>query len=60
MLEALYNIGILVETGVLVYGYGKFALDYAWSKAVEYACYNDLWDKPEIAAAMSVFMKEKI
>ena len=60
MLEAIYNIGLLVETGILTYGAGKIGLDYAWSKAVNFMCNNDLWNKPEVEAIMSAFMKEKL
>lgn len=58
MLEALYNITIFAETGALTYMSGKLALDYAWSKTVEFMCNNDLWNTPEVEAFMSVFTKE--
>lgn len=60
MLEALYNISILVETGVLTYMTSKLALDYAWEKTVKVITNNDLWNTPEIQAAMSMLTKEKI
>lgn len=60
MLETLYNLTILAETYTLMTFGGKLALDYAWSKAVKYACYNDLWNKPGVKDVMDVFMKTKI
>ena len=58
MLEALYNLTILAETGIFAYGAGKLGLDILWEKTVEFICQYDLWDNPEVAAFMSVFSKE--
>jgi hypothetical protein len=59
MLEALYNLSILAETGVLTYLTSKVYLDWAWQKTVEFFCKHNVWDIPEIEMIMSILMKEK-
>lgn len=59
MLEALYNLTVLAETGILTYMSGKLALDYAWERTVKFACDRNLWNKPEVQSVMAVFMQEK-
>lgn len=54
MLEALYNLGILMETGIFAYGAGKLGLDYAWGKTVDFICHNDLWNTPEVSALLKI------
>lgn len=53
MLEALYNITLLAEVGILAYGYGKLFLDLMWSFALrviiqfgllEISEINELWN----------------
>lgn len=60
MLEALYNMAILAETGAVTYMAGKLGLDFAWQKTVEFMCERNLWNKPEVEAVMAVLMKEKM
>lgn len=59
MLEALYNISLLAETGVLTYLMGKVGLDWAWQKTVEFFCKFNIWDIPEVKMIMSYLMQEK-
>lgn len=60
MLEALYNISLLAETGFLTYLGSKFALDYLWEQTVKFVTSSDLWGTPEMEAIMAQIMKEKI
>lgn len=50
MLEALYNITLLVETGALSYLSGKVVLDNLWFAALKFGIKHDLLNDDTINA----------
>lgn len=57
MLEGLYNILILAETGVFTYLFSKMTLDYAWMKTVQFAVNHSMMNDPNVKDLVNVFDK---
>ena len=48
MLEALYNLGLLTEVGLMAYGYGKLILDMMWNLTLRFLITYDLLEIDEL------------
>ena len=57
MLEGLYNILLLGETGVFTYLFSKMTLDYAWMKTVQFAVNNNMMNDPHVKDLVNGFEK---
>jgi len=57
MLEGLYNILLLAETGVFTYLFSKMTLDYAWMKTVQFAVNNNMTNDPHVKDLVNGFEK---
>lgn len=57
MLEALYNLTVLAETGAFSYLFGKYTLDFLWESFVYLAVKYDLMDNEHVSALIDGFKK---
>lgn len=60
MLEGLYNIMLLVETGVFTYLFSKMTLDYVWMKTVQFAVNHSMVNDPNVKDLMNGFEKKDL
>lgn len=57
MIEGLYNLLVLAETGVFSYLFGKYSLDYLWESFLYFAVAHNLLADPEVGGLVNGFEK---